>query len=596
MADISQVKLPNNTTYDLSVKAEKIKSGYLSNRIYLTTQPEDGGSAVLPFLYNDLAFLTTKGGSIDAYLTTDTTYTVDALSNRTEYAIRSPESMFDGSPSYATNIVRGGTDTATDIRVIDLTLHKMIQYSNVFYIDFGAFKWRASNIQVLVKNSATETNYVKKIDITNNRIGQCFASVSHTSTNSSGSTVQGFNRMRIVLSGFTSGNTTGNTRIAQIGLINCGSAGVRETYMSRGIDDPIYRSITPNTDNTYDLGSASKKWANGYFTNINGVAVGSSPKFTDTTYTAGTGLALASNKFYNKGAEFIYGTQTATTNAWTGVTTDPELYDGKEIIYFLPFAGNSSGSTLNLTLAGGTTTGAKNVYFNSTTRHTTHYGQYQMIRMVYHNSLTINGTAYSGWWIDYARDLNDTAKYHKTAGVIYKVATVLYRYQICLEVDDTSLVPINTVSNSTATNKTLTTSSFRPFGRILYYGNINTVNANTNIPDDGLQFNTSIDLRYSFNTGSTLTAQKAVYMVCTPQSDGRAKLYSSPITQTLPSSDDGKYYIYLGNAISTTKLSLSHHHPVYMYKSGAVREISQYAEHAGSTSYDSATETLTINL
>ena len=42
----------------------------------------------------------------------------------------------------------------------------------------------------------------------------------------------------------------------------------------------------------------------------------------------------------------------------------------------MPFAGTSSGATLNLTLAGGGTTGAKNVYFESTTRFTTHKGQY----------------------------------------------------------------------------------------------------------------------------------------------------------------------------------------------------------------------------
>lgn len=297
------------------------------------------------------------------------------------------------------------------------------------------------------------------------------------------------------------------------------------------------------------------------------------------------------------GAEFIYGTQTAATNLWTGVTKDTELYDNKEIIYFLPYAGTSSNTGLNLTLADGTETGFKAVYFNSTTRHTTQYGQYQMVRMVYHSSLRIGSTVYNqGWWIDYARDINDTAKYIQTLGVMYKAATVLYRYQICLEVDNTTIVPINTVNNSTATNKTLTTSSFKPFGRIFYYANTNTVNANATIPDGRLYIGQNLNLGYSFNTGSTLTAQKAVYLVCTPQTDGRAKLYSSPITQTLPISDDGKYYIYLGNALSTTNLSLSHHHPVYMYKNGAVREVSQYAEHAGSSSYDATTETLTINL
>jgi len=267
MADISQVKLPNNTTYDLSVKAEKIKSGYLENRIYLNTQPENSGSAVLPFLYNDLAFLTKKGGSIDAYLTTDTTYTAATLSNRTEYAIASPENMFDGSPSYATNIVRTGT-SATDIRVIDLTLHKMFAYSNVFYIDFGSVSWKAAKITVLVKNANTETNYVKKKETTGNTLGHWYGSISHSSTNSSGTTVQGFNRMRIVISGFNDGKPTGNTRIAQIGLINYESFGVKETYMSRGIDDPIFRNVTPNSNNTYDLGSSSEKWANIYATNV----------------------------------------------------------------------------------------------------------------------------------------------------------------------------------------------------------------------------------------------------------------------------------------------------------------------------------------
>ena len=308
MADISQVKLPNNTTYDLSVKAEKIKSGYLENRVYLNTQPENPGSSVLPFLYNDLAFLTLKGGSIDAYLTTDTTYTANTLSNRTEYALINPLNLFDGSPSYTANIVRGGENAGTDIRVIDLTLHKTFTYSNVFYIDFGSSNWRARNIQVFVKNSATETDYVKKIDITNNDIGNRCARLDLAS--------RGFNRMRIVLSGFTSGNPTSNTRIAQIGLINYGSAGVRETYMSRGIDDPIYRSITPNTNNSYNLGTSSKKWANGYFTNINGVAVGSSPKFTDTTYSVATtssnGLMSSSDKTKLNGISSSYDSATET--------------------------------------------------------------------------------------------------------------------------------------------------------------------------------------------------------------------------------------------------------------------------------------------
>lgn len=51
------------------------------------------------------------------------------------------------------------------------------------------------------------------------------------------------------------------------------------------------------TNNIGSIGTSSYKWANGYFTNINGVAVGNNPKFTDTTYSAGTGLSLSGTSF-----------------------------------------------------------------------------------------------------------------------------------------------------------------------------------------------------------------------------------------------------------------------------------------------------------
>ena len=289
--------------------------------------------------------------------------------------------------------------------------------------------------------------------------------------------------------------------------------------------------------------------------------------------------------------EFIYGTQTASTNAWTGVTSDAALYDGKEIIYFLPFAGTSTATTLNLTLSGGGTTGAKAVYFNSTSRHTTHYGQYQMIRMVYHKSLTIgSSTNLEGWWIDYARDTNDTAynTYMHYSG--FKTSAALKRYMICIQDDVDSLLPMNGVDNGyNSTTKALTTASFMPFGAILFYNSTGAVDSNAVIPNGRLYDSLLIDLRYSFNIGTTLTANKAVYIVAVPQSDGKAKLHATtPISQTLPTTADGNYYIYLGMAYSTYQVTLPRNfHPVFMYANSAVREISQYAPYAG----DAATVT-----
>ena len=89
----------------------------------------------------------------------------------------------------------------------------------------------------------------------------------------------------------------------------------------------------------------------------------------------------------------VIGTQTAATGSWTGNLNLPALYDGLTINYYLPWAG-SGNATLNLTLADGTTTGAKNCYYN-TSRLTTHYGKGCNIIMTYHpaGSITVDGTA-----------------------------------------------------------------------------------------------------------------------------------------------------------------------------------------------------------
>ena len=113
--------------------------------------------------------------------------------------------------------------------------------------------------------------------------------------------------------------------------------------------------------------------------------------------------------------EFIRGTQTAATGTWLGVTEDEQLYDGKEILYFLPYAG-SGNATLNLTLSTGATTGAKNCYFSGTTRLTTHYGANSLIRMTYHTAFNVGGTNYEGWWSEPGRDRDSHYTTHLYAG------------------------------------------------------------------------------------------------------------------------------------------------------------------------------------
>ena len=95
------------------------------------------------------------------------------------------------------------------------------------------------------------------------------------------------------------------------------------------------------------------------------------------------------------GFYFVKGTQTGSTNVWTGELKIPALYDGLTIAYYLPYAGTSSSATLNLTLSTGATTGAVNVYYTGTTRATTHYGAGSTIILTYWSagSISVGGTA-----------------------------------------------------------------------------------------------------------------------------------------------------------------------------------------------------------
>lgn len=114
---------------------------------------------------------------------------------------------------------------------------------------------------------------------------------------------------------------------------------------------------------------------------------------TNTTYTAGPGLSLSSTKFSNSApVYFIKGTQTASTNAWTGaLPTGVTAYaDGLTINYYLPYAGTSSAATLNLGSLG-----AKNVYRgDSNGTITTHFPAGSVIQLVYIASLNSNA---GGW-------------------------------------------------------------------------------------------------------------------------------------------------------------------------------------------------------
>lgn len=281
-------------------------------------------------------------------------------------------------------------------------------------------------------------------------------------------------------------------------------------------------------------------------------------------------------------AEFIYGTQTAQTGSCLGTTTDTELTDGKEILYFFPY-GTSGEVTLNLTLAGGGSTGAINCYKTGLVRMKAFY-QYETVRLTYHQALKIGDTYYEGWWADGDKDKDGQELALSRSP--YTASAAFYQYIMLFTKDSTTLMPSTSANNDQTTGKTLSTDSFNPFGPIYRYNDTTAVSNGGTIPDEKLSTQQAFDLRRSFNIRVDLIANKAVYLKCNPVSGPRRKAQfvtsywgtNDPITQDLPSTNDGYYYVYLGQAYSTYALQMTTNHPVYMFKDGECREISQFAE------------------
>ena len=230
---------------------------------YLNIHPENS-PVIIPFMNNDIAFLPKRGGTYSiSYDGTTQSINIDGC--------------FDGTPSYGYGI--GNSSDYTEI-VIVLNLFKTFTWTNSIYCDFGSAGWRAKNVKVEVINTNYASDvWTQKYSNTNLGKGHFYVTMTHIpvgADNAGG----GFNKIRFTFSSFNSNIF----RIAQLGIYNYGSLGLSETFVSKG-GAALYGTLYPNTTNGADLGTSSKYWNNLYITNINGVAVGSSPKFTDYRVT-----------------------------------------------------------------------------------------------------------------------------------------------------------------------------------------------------------------------------------------------------------------------------------------------------------------------
>lgn len=291
-------------------------------------------------------------------------------------------------------------------------------------------------------------------------------------------------------------------------------------------------------------------------------------------------ITLPDGTDYNIQATGIfYGEVDSTSTSTVFTATIPgitEYYDGLTILLRNGVVTSASNFTININGLG-----AKGSYSNMSlgnpitptnpTRDTTIFNINYAMLFVY-NTTVVSG----GCWICYrGYDANtNTIGYQiRTNSSSLPMTSVVYRYRLLFtSADNAHFVPANNSTSTNATSaRTVCQDKINPFGRIVYYGTTASVAAGSRPSTSYLWDMYTLTLGYSFVV--TLTAWKPVYLKCAPQSDGSAIIDSTtPFVQDLPTTEDGKIYIFLGVAYSTTAMELLLNHPVYYYSNGCIRQ------------------------
>lgn len=171
---------------------------------------------------------------------------------------------------------------------------------------------------------------------------------------------------------------------------------------------------------------------------------------------------------------------------------------------------------------------------------------------------------------------NSNTSYTQYGNAVKAGSVGVKRYTLLMRDTEDTWVSFVDQANSVATTKTVSTIGMMP-GKLLYSsaGAEYASGANTGAVWDVYPF----DLRYSTNCGTTLTAYKPVYLVGTLDGEGLFYLNTTAWwTQTIPTAEDGKTYIYIGMAYSTYQVWLATENDAYQYYEGAFRTLSEIEE------------------
>lgn len=288
-----------------------------------------------------------------------------------------------------------------------------------------------------------------------------------------------------------------------------------------------------------------------------------------------TSTYLEADETAYRGASIPFGIVDNTSTSTVFTATVPgitELRDGVCMWLKNGTVTSAAGFTININDLG-----AKPVYSNqaAASAESTLFNANYTFMFVYDSTRVAGGC----WMLNRGYNSNDnTIGYQvRTNSQSLPASDAFVRYRLLFtSADGTKYVPATTSTSTNATaSRTVNQTKINPFGRIFYYSSTTAISQGSRPSASTLWEQYAIVLGYSFNrTGAalTLTSWKPVYIKCAPQADGSAIIDdTTPYVQDLPTTEDGKIYIFLGIAYDATHVELQLDHPVYCYKGGIIR-------------------------
>ena len=233
-------------------------------------------------------------------------------------------------------------------------------------------------------------------------------------------------------------------------------------------------------------------------------------------------------------SHFIKGTQTASTNVWTGPLPDgvTAYYDGLTIDYFLPYAGTSTAATLNLGSLG-----AKPVYVgNSTSAVTTHFPQYAVIHLTYIINSALNSG--NGCW----------------KAAVYYNSNTTYSAGTGLSLSSTTFNHSNSITAGTAGTSSATSGSTLAVPYVTYdaQGHITATGTHTHTISGFLTSSSTLDATKLSGTIPAGCYTNTTYGIATNTTSGLVKpWYTHTAASTGPTTGNNTTAVAI-NEITTT--------------------------------------------